>query len=71
MFGGDNDAEKRRTAEYISLVFPTLRLEDGFSQPDPLWRKGEDETDNAVGLRAQKVLDRIFNFEPLNKICKY
>ena len=72
IYGSDNDSERRRTAEYISLVFPKFSLEYGFAQgPDPYWIQGVDETDAAAELRAQKVLDKIFQSEPREKICKY
>ena len=66
-----SEGERRRTASYISLVFPRFSLEPGFAQgADPLWNKHQSETAKPADLRARAVVDRIFKSEPKEKICK-
>ena len=58
-------------ASYILLVLQKFSLEPGFSQgTDPLWKRNKQESINAAELRAQKLVDRIFKFEPRDKICE-
>jgi len=64
-----SESEKRRTASYISLVFPHFGLESNFVQgTDPYWNKDDGETLTAADDRAQKVVDRIFKSESKEKI---
>ena len=64
-----SEGERRRTASYISLVFPKFSLEPNFVEgADPLWHKYSSESKDKAKLRAQAVVDRIFKSDP-EKIC--
>ena len=44
----------------LPLSFPTITLEDGFAEEDPLWKPDERESHEHVAERAKLVLDQVF-----------
>ena len=56
--------DRRSNETYIHDLFPSYKIEPGFTQDDELWvaLHGETSTDQAV--RSKKVLDSVFSTDP-------
>ncbi|KAJ3566660.1 hypothetical protein NP233_g6866 [Leucocoprinus birnbaumii] len=61
---GVHTYDKRRSRTYITRHFPTFHIEDGFSEEDRLWLPDARETKAQMAVRAQSVLDMIFDEQP-------
>lgn len=62
-----SEGERRRSKEYIELVFPKFVIDPVFADQDPLWTGTSTESEESVEYRARAVLDKIFK-EPDWKI---
>ncbi|KAF5349934.1 hypothetical protein D9756_009280 [Leucocoprinus leucothites] len=56
--------DKRRSRTYIRNHFPSFSIEDGFSEEDLLWHPDIRENKIQMAVRAQSVLEMIFDEEP-------
>ncbi|KAG2010599.1 hypothetical protein CC2G_013411 [Coprinopsis cinerea AmutBmut pab1-1] len=61
---GVHTCDKRNTRSWIQTQFPTYKFEEGFEEEDRLWSRDVRETKKEVGVRAGRVLDRIFDENP-------
>ncbi|KAJ3796596.1 histidine phosphatase superfamily [Lentinula aff. detonsa] len=58
---GEHTCDKRNTRTWVSTYFPEFVFEEDFTEGDELWTANERETHLQVTIRAQSVLDMIFN----------
>ncbi len=52
--------DHRRSKSYIESLFPSWKIEPGFSENDELWDGVTAETDDAQSARSKKWLDEVF-----------
>ena len=55
--------DRRSNATYVRETFPNYKIEDPFSEEDPLWQALHGETDTDQSVRSRIVLDEIFEVD--------
>ena len=53
--------DRRRSKTYIHSLFPTYRIEPGFTENDELWEALHGETNTDQDIRSKRVLDEVFS----------
>lgn len=48
-----------------------IQIEEGFSEPDPLWRDDDRETDERMQVRARRAFDRVFSPGGADETCEF
>ncbi|KAL1406365.1 putative phosphoglycerate mutase pmu1 [Vanrija albida] len=58
---GSHTCDRRSSKAYISKRFPMVKIEDGFTEEDELWRPDDRETNTHMQHRMRRAMDRIFD----------
>jgi broad specificity phosphatase PhoE len=60
---GVHTCDRRSGKSFIANRYPNWKIEDGFSEEDPLWKASERESNAGQDVRSRKVLDDVFEHD--------